>query len=197
MAIPPGSTVLTIVAPGFGGTVWTNVPVTAGPRGAMLLRTPTREGTVTDFEVVEVAPIAAAAVQAEVPMSELRGFFDRGFGMVIEAITKQGLRPAGPPFGFYPSMPGETVAVAVGFPVSGTFVADGEVVPFELPGGRVIRGVHVGPYEDLQRTYGELLAFAGAQGLELATGMWETYLSDPSAEPDPSTWRTEVTWPVR
>jgi AraC family transcriptional regulator len=26
--------------------------------------------------------------------------------------------------------------------------------------------------------------------------MWETYLSDPTVEPDPATWRTEIVWPL-
>lgn len=26
--------------------------------------------------------------------------------------------------------------------------------------------------------------------------MWESYLSDPVAEPDPATWRTRIMWSV-
>jgi len=26
--------------------------------------------------------------------------------------------------------------------------------------------------------------------------MWEYYLSDPAAEPDPATWKTLIIWPV-
>ena len=48
----------------------------------------------------------------------------------------------------------------------------------------------------LEETYGELMAWAQSEGLDLAGAMWESYLSDPSAEPDPETWQTAVTWPV-
>ena len=34
------------------------------------------------------------------------------------------------------------------------------------------------------------------EGLVLAEGMWESYLSDPDAEPDPATWRTLIVWPL-
>ena len=61
--------------------------------------------------------------------------------------------------------------------------------------GRSVQS-HVGPYDTMADTYTQLLAWAADNGLELATGMWEVYLSDPSAEPDPATWRTEVFWPV-
>jgi len=129
------------------------------------------------FEVVTIQPQQAAVLRAEVPMDQLPSVFDRGIPLD-------------------PRMPGDTVEVAVGFPVSGSVTATGEVVPMELPGGRVVSGVHVGPYEALETTYAELQEWARAEGLHLAVGMWETYLSDPSAEPDPATWRTQITWPV-
>lgn len=150
----------------------------------------------TRFSVETIEPQGAAAVHAEVPMADLRDAFDRGFPAVMGAAQAQGVGVAGAPFGFYPRMPGETVEVFVGFPVAGAIERDGDVVPFELPGGRAVVGVHVGPYEDLERTYGELKQWTEAEGLELAEGMWECYLSDPSAEPDPATWRTEIVWPL-
>jgi effector-binding domain-containing protein len=69
-------------------------------------------------------------------------------------------------------------------------------MPFELPGGRVVVATHVGPFEAMEKTYAELIAWSQAEGLTLAEGMWESYLSDPSAEPDPSTWRTLIVWPL-
>lgn len=150
----------------------------------------------TTFSVETIEPQAAAAIRAEVPMAELRTLFDRAFGEVMRAAGAQGVGIAGPPFGFYPRMPGDTVAVVVGFPVAGPITADGEVEPFELPGGRVVTGTHVGPYDGLAQTYGQLAAWAESEGLTLAEGVWESYLSDPSAEPDPKTWRTLIVWPL-
>jgi effector-binding domain-containing protein len=155
-----------------------------------------RRKRMTTFTVEELAPQQAAAIRAEVPMAELRSVFDRGFGAVMSAVAAQGLTVTGPPFGFYPRMPDATVEVVVGFPVSGPVTADGEVVPFELPGGRAVTAIHVGPYEGLQATYRQLTTWAAAQGLQLADRMWETYLSDPAAEPDAQTWRTAIAWPL-
>jgi effector-binding domain-containing protein len=56
--------------------------------------------------------------------------------------------------------------------------------------------MHVGPYERLGSTYGELMAWAAAEGHRLAGQMWESYLSDPRAEPDPAGWQTLITWPL-
>lgn len=150
----------------------------------------------TDFAVQTIEAQQAAVIRDEVPMDGLREVFDRGFHAVMQAAEAQGLAITGPPFGFYPRMPGETVAVVVGFPVSAPVEPDSEVGGFELPGGRVITGIHVGPFEALESTYRELAEWASAEALQLAGHMWESYLTDPSAEPDPANWQTLITWPV-
>jgi effector-binding domain-containing protein len=150
----------------------------------------------TTFSVETIDAQAAAVLRAEVPMAELRTVFDRGFGAVMGVTQAQGIAITGPPFGFYPRMPTDTVEVAVGFPVSAAITPDGEVVPFELPGGRVATGVHTGSYDTLETTYRELTEWAAAEGHTLADHMWESYLTDPREHPDPATWRTLITWPL-
>ncbi len=148
------------------------------------------------FTVETIEPHAAAGIRSAVPMAELRDVFDQGFPAIVQAVAAQGIAIAGPPFGYYPRMPTDTVDVVVGFPVATPITADGPVEPFELPGGRVVACTHVGPYDTMATTYEELVAWTGAEGLSLAEGMWESYLSDPGAEPDPSTWRTLIVWPL-
>ncbi len=150
----------------------------------------------TTFTVETIDRQPAAVVRAEVPMAEIRTVFDRGFGEVMRVAEDQGVAITGPPFGFYPRMPTSTVEVAVGFPVSTAITPDGDVTPFELPGGRVVTGIHLGPYESLEATYRELTEWAAAEGHSLAGQMWESYLTDPSAQPDPATWQTRITWPL-
>jgi len=148
------------------------------------------------FTVTTIDQQPAAVVRAEVPMEELRSVFDRGFGEVMRVTEGQRVAIAGPPFGFYPRMPTDTVEVVVGFPVAAPVTADGDVTPFELPGGRVVTGVHVGPYERLEAAYRELTEWAASHGHALAGHMWESYLTDPSTSPDPATWQTGITWPL-
>lgn len=149
----------------------------------------------TEFRLSTLDAQQAAAVRRNVPMGELTTAFDTGFSEVMRAVAEQGATVAGPPFGYYHSMPGETVDVSIGFPVS-TVVRAGDVQPFELPGGEAVVGTHVGPYDDLERTYGELMTWVKLEGLTLAEGMWEQYVSDPAAEPDPATWKTLIVWPL-
>lgn len=150
----------------------------------------------TAFEIVELGPQHAAVVRGSVPVQELPEFFGRAFTAVMAALEAQGVAPVGPPIGYYPGMPGETVDVEAGYPTARPVEADGEVVPLVLPVGRAAHTVHVGSYDGLAATYEALLAWLAETGESPMEQMWESYLSDPEVEPDPSTWRTEIYWPL-
>ncbi|TIC80476.1 GyrI-like domain-containing protein [Nocardioides sp. GY 10113] len=147
-------------------------------------------------EVIEIEPQEAIAVRGDVAPAELPEFFGHAFRDAAQAAAAAGVGIAGPPFGFYPRMPTETVEVEAGFPVSARPEAHGRAHRLLLPGGRAVQAMHVGPYDGLERTYDELASWMTERGLVPAAGMWESYLSDPETEPDPATWRTLITCPV-
>lgn len=147
-------------------------------------------------EVVELDPQEAVAVRGDVAIAELSGFFGRAFREAAEAASASGVDIVGPPFGFYPEMPTETVAVEAGFPVSAPAVTHGNAHRFVLPGGRAVQAIHTGPYDTMEDTYNDLQAWMAEQGLVPAVGMWECYLSDPQVELDPANWQTRIVWPI-
>ncbi len=146
-------------------------------------------------QIVALTAQPAVVVRGKVPMGELTDFFGRAFGTTMEFLQKQGVGPSGPPFGFYPSAPGDTVEVCAGFPVAMPLEPSGEVEMMELPGGRAATATHVGPYDTLEQTYHALTAWMADEGVAPATAMWESYVSDPALEP-PEHWRTEIVWPI-
>jgi effector-binding domain-containing protein len=150
----------------------------------------------TSFEIVRRSEQPTAVVHETVKMTELPQFFARAFGGVMGALTQQHIAPVGPPFAHYLGMPGETVEVEAGFPVAKHLAPVGPVHESALPAARCVHGMHVGPYDAMKKTYGELSEWAKANGLHAHPEMWEVYLSDPQREPDPKTWRTEIFWPV-
>ncbi|MFC9773542.1 MULTISPECIES: GyrI-like domain-containing protein [unclassified Pseudarthrobacter] len=145
---------------------------------------------------VHLAEQPVAVVRERVRMEELPAFFGRAFGSVMAAAQRQGATPAGPPFARYYGMPGETVDVEAGFPITGTFTTADGVLAGTLPETDALEAIHTGPYDALQQTYGAIQQQMQADGLTPADSMWEYYLSDPEKEPDPATWQTRVIWPV-
>jgi effector-binding domain-containing protein len=69
------------------------------------------------------------------------------------------------------------------------------VSPGELGGCEAAVTMHLGPHDTIGQTCGALQAWIEGQGHRASAVMWERYLSDPDAEPDPSKWLTEVAWP--
>jgi effector-binding domain-containing protein len=147
-----------------------------------------------DIHVIQHDEQLTAGIREQVPMGELTAFFARAFHDTMAYLQSQGVRPVGPPFGKYYGTPGETVDVEAGFPVDTTIDPAGNVVPGSLPAGKVLEIVHVGSYDTMHRSYSELERYFVHAGLEPGSIMWESYLSDPETEPDPTSWRTQICW---
>lgn len=149
-----------------------------------------------DVELVEVPSETVARVRRKIPVHEMPEFFGEAFEQVMKTVPEAGGAVSGPPFGWYHGKPADTVDVSAGFPVAGDVHApDGGVVVEERPGGRAAVAVHVGPYDTLDDTYGQVMAWIAGRSLEPREDMWEEYLSEPAG--DPATWRTRVVIPVR
>jgi effector-binding domain-containing protein len=149
-----------------------------------------------EIRMVDAPEQDTAVVRDRVPLDGMAAFFARAFGATMHAMREQRVAPVGPPFGLYHGTPGETIDVEAGFPVSSPVTDVDDVVASSLPGGRVVEAVHVGPYDTLAETYREVEQWMVGQGLRPGAVTWESYLTDPAAQPDPSTWRTLVMWPV-
>lgn len=149
-----------------------------------------------DFEVKEIEETYAAVVHELVPIADLPAFFERAFHAVAVALAAEGIAPIGPPFGLYRGMPGLEVDIAAGFPIEAPFRPYGKVLPDELPGGRAVVAIHEGPFDTMERTYALMQSWMAEHELFPDQLMWESYLTDPSTEPDPAKWRTEIVWPI-
>jgi effector-binding domain-containing protein len=144
------------------------------------------------YQVVDNPTRPTAIVHAQIKSTQLPAFDSHALRRVLAAMEAQGTTPGGEPFAYNHGVADGTVDIEAGFPILGMFQPSGDVVPGELPGGRTVTGVHLGPYETLSRTYAEMSAWATANGMKPTGSMWEVYLTDPEREPDPTRWRSGV-----
>jgi effector-binding domain-containing protein len=110
-------------------------------------------------------------------------------------LGRAAIVPRGPAVARYePTTDGFTVAA--GFPVDAPVEPGDGVDNIVLPAGEVAHTTHLGPYDQLPKTYEALRAGVEAQGRSLVDGaaMWEEYWSGPDTPPEAT--RTEVFWPV-
>ena len=158
-------------------------------------------------EIIERPEQPYVAISADVTMEQLSGLADR-FGEVFGWLAGHGVAPAGPPFFRYHVIDMERLLnVEAGVPVQAPVEGDDRVIAGVLPAGRYGSAIHVGPYDGLIGAVDDLLHWADSQGLEWDKSSaddgehWrcrlEIYLTDPSQEPDPANWQTQLAFRLK
>jgi effector-binding domain-containing protein len=91
--------------------------------------------------------------------------------------------------------------IELAVPVAGGAPADDRVHQAELPAGRYVVLLHVGPYDGLIDANATVQDWAEEHNIRWRRdhgsawgGRVERYLTDPSAEPDSSRWETELAY---
>ena len=88
-----------------------------------------------------------------------------------------------------------TALVEVVWPVSGTVTGSGDIQVYTLPGGKMVRTVHRGPYETCEPTYLALFSWIEVHKLKISGFIREIYPNDPR-EVKPEEIITEILVPV-
>jgi effector-binding domain-containing protein len=152
-------------------------------------------GRTPRFAVQQQSEMLTATVRVKCKPTEIQQQLAVILPEVMGYLTREQLAPVGPPFARYHSF-GAEVDLEAGIPVAKEIAGGGRVQPSSLPGGEVASGMHVGPYEELERTHAELARWLAQSNLAAQGGPWEVYWTDPGLERDPSKWRTEVFQPI-
>jgi effector-binding domain-containing protein len=142
--------------------------------------------------VATIAPRRAAIVRIHGEVAELPDLMGSAFGTTAEAIMSAGAAFAGPPFARYRTM-GSPFEAEVGFPFVGDVGPTERIEIVDLPGGRVVRTRHVGPYETVGLAWDRAATWMREHDLDVGGAPWECYLTGPEDPGDPI---TEIVWPV-
>ncbi|MCB1242115.1 MAG: GyrI-like domain-containing protein [Verrucomicrobiales bacterium] len=138
----------------------------------------------------------AAVIPVVTPRDQVGSVMGPAIAEVLEAVASQGIGPVGPVFAHHSRITPEVFDFEVGVPVSGPLLPVGRVRAGELPGALVLRTIYTGPYEELHDAWREFKDWVGRNGYEVSSHPWETFLSDSGKDLDPSTYRTELNFPL-
>ena len=147
------------------------------------------------IEIRLLRPHQTATVRETIREDDLAAALGRIFQAVGQVVSQQGIEKDGSLFARYHSF-GETIDLEAGVPVKSAIQREGDVRPSDLPSGPAAIAVHAGPYETLSQTYEAIQGWLEATGRTASGAPWEIYLTDPSMEPDPAKWLTEVIFPL-
>lgn len=147
-----------------------------------------------ELQIKEVPSRRVALVRERAHIDEMTKVVPAGIDRVAHAI---GMRHAGPPFCRCPfADPDGYLETEIGWPVDDDVDAEPPVEITTYGATRALVMNHVGPYEELSRSY-RLMAEAMEQhGLVSVGDPVEWYESDPEEAPDPKDYVTIIEWPI-
>ncbi|HOX36122.1 MAG TPA: GyrI-like domain-containing protein [Methanoregulaceae archaeon] len=124
---------------------------------------------------------------------------------VYEFTEKKKIAIAGPPvFVCHETSPESvkeanekgTATVEIAWPIAGAAKGGRGIKAYTLPGGKMVRTIHRGPYETCEPTYLKLFAWIAEKGLTISGPIREVYPNDPRTV-KPEEILTEIYVPVK
>lgn len=145
-------------------------------------------------QIVQTEALATAYIRFHIPCDEIPQVVGPAIAEAVQAVSAQGVGPAGPVFAYYYRIREGKADFDVGVPVSSAFRATGRVVPGQLLAARVLRRIYTGPYDGLRQAWGEFKETPEVAKCAAPLVFWEAYLTDPATTPDPAQWKTELNY---
>jgi effector-binding domain-containing protein len=134
---------------------------------------------------------------AVVSLSDLPVTLERAFGALYAELARTGVEPDGPPFVIYNNLPDadEKWDIDICSPIAVPLEPPADSAYFEMPAGRVVTLLHVGPYETLGESHAQIERFLVDHQLEASGPPREFYLSEADVPPEET--MTLIEWPVK
>lgn len=147
-----------------------------------------------ELAVKEVPARRVAFIGERVHMEEMKIVVPRNIDRVAHTV---GMRHTGPPFCKCPAPDEEGYfETEIGWPVPDDVEVGAPFEVAEYPAGTALVMTHVGPYEELGRSYRVMAEQLEERGLTAAGAPVEWYESDPQQVPDPKDYVTIIEWPL-
>jgi DNA-binding transcriptional MerR regulator len=148
-----------------------------------------------DVELRSVPERTVAAISDTVELDDVLAWYDDAMAELTTAAAGQ---PRLGPFGgrydnelFTAGGGGVLIYLPVAAPPS-----SGRVTPVTLPATELAVTVHLGSHDDIDVTYGRLGTWVVEHALAVDGPVYETYLCGPRDNAVPTSWRTEIGWPI-
>jgi effector-binding domain-containing protein len=147
-------------------------------------------------EVLERPAQPVMSIRTHVAVQDLPQVFGQSCGAIAQHLGKLGQQPAGAPFAAYYNMNMQNLDTEIGFPVAKAVSGNGEIQASEIPGGKVLSCVHVGPYDKLGDAYQAMQQWLDANKREATGVSYEIYLNDPTVT-SPEALQTQILFPLK
>jgi effector-binding domain-containing protein len=127
------------------------------------------------YSVVTVERQHTAVVKATVTFAVLREAEVSARAKLANALVKQGIGETGDCFTLSRMPKDGKIYIEPGVIVARALAPDGDVVPSQLPAGRAVKHVLVGPFDQLPQAWPALFSWCTKEELKLEGTFWQIY----------------------
>jgi uncharacterized protein YndB with AHSA1/START domain len=127
------------------------------------------------YSLVVVEPQHTAAVKFSIAFADVPNAERSARTKIAEALPSIGAAPVGHSFTLCRRLPDGKMHYEPGVIVSRTFTSSGDVVSSQLPGGRAVKYVLIGPFDQLPQAWPALFTWCDSQRLRLEGAFWQVY----------------------
>jgi len=150
--------------------------------------------SISEIGIEEYPAVEALVCTFTCNTPEMPAKMGESFGKVYAAIGAQKVQPQGMPFALYTDFDQATgvFTVTAGVPVSSGGMTSGDVKLTKFKPFTAAKGLHSGPYDELNGSYEVIMSYAKENNIELTGHSWEFYLNDPADILNPTFLQTVI-----
>lgn len=146
------------------------------------------------YEFIEVESTSAFVMRATCDHASMGPTISKLFGALGAACVDAEM--SGPPMVKYTAWHENDCELEAAFPVDSSAPAIEGVEKKDYPACTALTTTYTGPYDGLSDAWQEMWKHVEANGIKGDMPCWDVYVTDPSAEPDPTKWVTELYIPL-
>ena len=150
------------------------------------------------IKITELTSVPAISVKDSVTMDDLGVFMETFMPQLYMYAMRQEANIAGHPYSIYYNWdPDGLILVEVGIPLAEPLQGEDLIKTASTPGGKAVKGVYYGPYEEMIAVYEALEQYMLVMRLEPIGLAYEVYVVSAPTEPDPARYETHVYFPLK
>lgn len=147
-------------------------------------------------KLIDQSAQPVASIRTQAAMENLPKILGQSYGAIAQYLGQIGQFPAGEPFAAYYNMDMQNLDLEIGFPVAGKITGKDNIQPGEIPAGKAVTCLHVGPYDKIEKAYEAIDRWMKANHVEPSGVCYEFYLNDPQQTP-PEALETRIMFPLK
>ncbi len=148
------------------------------------------------YEIKEQKDQPTASIRRRTSLNQLPDLIRKSYEDISKHLIKTGGVCSGAPFAIYYNMDVNNIDVELGFPVEKAISEKSEIINSQIPAGKVLQFTHIGPYNELEKTYGNAMKWIKENNISTTGTICEFYLNDPASTP-PSDLETEIRFYIK